>query len=665
MFERLSNSIASRPRLPEKVLSFGPWPDGLVTEVQPEQMSKSQLSEALNIIMIGYGSYRTRDGSTLVCTECSGSPVQAGDIKIGGTWYTIISDTDNKLYYNNSGTATAIATLEGDARFISFMGILIISDGSFLKSWDGTTLKILHDNGTGTSAYQVNKRTDVPTTNKPLGNGTITAVEYTFTTQAWTAGYTIPPTHIYATMYKVGSPTGTVTAKIKRTDDDTEMASKAISTTVADFVVDTDGLEYEAIITSFDVSIELSPNTSYYISLEYTGGNSSNYVNVKAIDTDNPQVSLKPGMPPKSAFAVVSKNKIYSMEGLDGTNPGWLWYCKAGDENDWSTSGSGGYIGAIDSSATSYPISGIAAWDEGVWVFGSPRQPYLGKLTGDIPADYQIIDSKQKVSGDYKSIIVTPDDIVFAHPSGVDFLTSIQEYSQIGVTTQTDNIRKTIQKYFTSAAVAGYDPQWGLYLLKMAGTDDIYVVHTRSKSVRYKGKRSYSFSPCTRWRYNVGANESVTCFGSGDGYMYVGTDAGSLYKMDKTKFKDNSRDITFALKSKYETSVFGEVQATKLSINSFSLTGGGITFKFYRNYYRDSFFNYSFDLPVDSTLLTVDADMLTVEANFLSNPEAFFDRSDINFNYRTLMIGLEDIVVVDEPIYFGLINILTRKLRGL
>ena len=182
MFEKLGNSIAQRPQPKEQVLKFGPWSDGLVTEYQPEQMRLSQLFESLNMVLVGHGIQRTRDGSTLVGSGCSGAVVQVDDIKIGGTWYTIISDTDNKLYYDVSGTATAIATLEGEPRFCGFMGFLIIFDGSYIKKWDGTNLDILYDNGTGsTSPYQLNHRTSTPTTVKKLGDGTITSVELAFT----------------------------------------------------------------------------------------------------------------------------------------------------------------------------------------------------------------------------------------------------------------------------------------------------------------------------------------------------------------------------------------------------------------------------------------------------------------------------------------------------
>ena len=664
MYSALKNTL-SRHRNPKiSDVVFGPWPSGLATAVQPEQMRHGQLYEALNIIQIKNGYYRTRDGTSLVCSGCTGSVVQVDDIKVNGTWYTIISDTDNKLYYDNSGTATAIATLEGEARFFGFMGLLIITDGSYIKAWDGTSVFILYDDGTGsTSPYQVNNRDDTPTTDKPLGDGTVTSVELAFTSQGWDAGYTIPPTHAYATMYKGGSPTGTVTAKLT-TDLGVEMASKAISTNVEDFVTDSNGLEYEAIFTSSDITTEMSPSTSYKIVLEYSGGDASNYVNVKAIDASTPQISLKPGKPPKMAFGLVNKEKIYGIEGINGTNPGWLRYCARGNHLDWSSPYSGGYVGAVDQRATNYPIGGIASWYDDVWIFGTPRQPFFGKLSGSTPSDYMIQNTLQKVSGDYKSTVVTPDDIIFLHPSGVDFLSSVQEYGDIAAVSQTDDIRDQIHSYFSDSAVAGYEPLWGLYLLKMAGTDYTYAIHTRFKTMKYKGRKGYSYSPVTRFKFAF--TDTVTAFGNGDGYLYIGTDAGNVYKMDKNVVKDNSLDVTYSLIAPLMDTVSGEAQARRISMLSFAQSSADFKFKFYRNHSRSSFFELSSTTPVDSSTKTIDVDILTVDADFRTLPDTYFDRYNICFNFRNLMIGIEEVVLgMESPMFFGPINMIYASVRGL
>lgn len=665
MYGALKNTMARRPQPKTDSVLFGPWPSGLVTAVQPEQMKSDQLYEALNIIQIGNGFYRTRDGSSLVCSGCTGEIVQVDDIKVNGTWYTIISDTDNKLYHNDSGTATAIATLEGEAHFFGFMGLLIITDTSYIKAWDGTGIFMLYDDGNGVTApYQVNKRDLTPTTNKPLGNGTITSVELPFTSQVWDAGYTIPITHVYATMYKVGSPTGSVTAKLT-TAGGTVMASKDIITDVENFVTGADGLEYEAIFSASDITTEMSPNTSYKLVLEYSGGDSSSYVMVKAIDSSTPQISVKPSRPPKAAHGIVNKEKMFCIEGVSGTNPGWVHYCARGNHLDWSSENSGGYVGAVDQSATSYPIAGIASWYDDVWIFGTPRQPYLGKLTGDTPNQYIIQKTLQKVSGNQKSIVVTPDDIIFLHPAGVDFVSSIQEYGDVAAVTQTDNIRDQIHSYFSSAAVAGYDPLWGLYCLKMAGTDYTYIIHTRSKTIKTKGKRQYSYSPVTRWKFAFSGG--VTAFGSGDGFMYVGTDDGKVYKMDSSAVNDGTDTVEYALISSFVNTVFGEAQARRLNMTSFAQMGADFSFKFYRNHSRTSFFELnSIISAMDSALRTVDADMLTADANFRTLPDSYFDRYNLCFNFKNLMVGVEDISLGREtPMFFGPINMIYSSVGGL
>lgn len=666
MYNRLKNTLISHRNPPMNTEVFGPWPGGLVTAVYPEQMKRDQLYKALNVIQVRNGFYRTRDGSTLVTTVagCTGEVVCIKDIKVGATWYTIISDDDNKLYKMVSGTATAIATLEGEAQFFAFMGLLIITDGSYIKAWNGTSVYMLYDNGSGTSAYQVNKRDATPTTDKPLGNGTVTSVTYTFSTQAWTAGYTIPPTHIYATMYKVLAPTGTVLAKIKRTSDDAVMASKAISTTVADFTAETTGLEYEAIFTSSDITIELSPSTSYYISLEYSGGDAANYVMVKAIDASNPQVSLKPGRPPKAVFGLVAKGKIFSIEGTDGTNPGYGWYCAAGNHLDWSTANSGGYFGAIDASATNYPVGSIAVWNDEVWFFGTPRQPFMGKLSGATPSAYIISDTMQKVSAHYKSTISTPDDIYFLHPGGVDSISSVQEYGDVKAVTQTEDIKDKIHLYFSSAAVAGYDPNWGIYLLKLDGTDYTYAIHTRAKDVRYIGKKGYSFSPATQFEYAFAGG--VTCYGDGNGYAYIGTDDGNVYKIDKDVVDDDSTAVTYGLITPPLNTIFGEANAKRINMTSFAQYGATFNFKFYRNHSRVSFLTLSSTLPVDYSTLTLDVDILTADADFLTIPTEYFDRYNVNFNFRDLSIGIEDITLgQDRPMFFGPVSIVYTSVRGL
>ena len=386
-------------------------------------------------------------------------------------------------------------------------------------------------------------------------------------------------------------------------------------------------------------------------------------MDVLAVDTDTPVAALKPGIPPKAVFGLVFKDRLMCIEGEDGDNPSYLWYSNAGNHLDWSSSDGGGYAPVIDQSATNYPIGGIAEWNSGLWVFGTPRQPFLGQLSGSSPSAYTIYATMQNVSGHYRSIVVTPDDIVFAHPSGIDMVSSVQESSDIAAKSQTDKIRSIVQQFYSKTAVAGYDPAWGLYLLKMVGTSDVYAVHTRSKAVKYSGQKTEGYSPVTRWRFAW--DDSPTAFGNSDGATLVGTDGGNVYKMDREQVDDNGITVLYAIKTSYITTGFGEFQAYKFGVNVFGKMGGKIRFGFCVNAARTSSVNYDIVLPIDSTVMTASiTNLLTSGSFFIANPGSYYDRSDVNFNFRTIMVSIDDIVLYGKPLYFGDIKVLVKKVGG-
>ena len=669
MFENLSSAIAARPRPKQGIITYGVWPGGLVTDKKAEQLRKDELSECVNFVLVSNGVLRTRDGSTLVCSGCTGEIVQCEDINVQGTWYTIMSDTDNKVYYNDSGTATAIATLEGEAHFCGFMGFLILFDGSYIKAWDGTKVFMLYDNGLGsTTPYQYNNRNLTPdaTYDKHLGDGTTTVVEQAFTSQTWTAGYTIPVTHVYATMYKVGAPTGTVTAKIIRVSDSAVMASKEISTAVDDFVTDTDGLEYEAIFAASDVTTELSPAVDYKLSLEYSGGDASNYVVVKGADASNVITGVKPGKPPKAVFGLVFQDRLHCIEGADGSNPSYRWYCNTGNHLDWSSPNGGGYTPVVDSSGTNYPINAISVWNNELWVFGTDRQPFLGKQTGTTPSSWAIYPILKEVSAHYRSVVSAENNIIFTDKEGIKVLASVQEAIGIAVKNHSSGIAATIRTSYSDNAVAGYDPEWGLYLLKMENNNSVYVVHTKVRAYRYLGQSVVTYHPITKWQFAWETDELPTGFGRGQGFCLIGTNQGRVYKMDNTKINDNLNSLTYKLKTNYPSTKFGENQAYKLSVGLSSRTGGKITLDFYANNSRTPLLTEVKTLLIDDDILTLSlTDILTVNADFLISSDIYFDREDINFNFRSMKIGVSDIKLYGEPLYIDKFTLLYQGVGGL
>ena len=654
----------------------------MLTELQAEQAKGNELPEAKNVVIVGKGILRTRDGSTLVSSVSGSTPSIkfARDVKVGATWYTLMSADDKKLYKDVAGTATAIATLEGESRVCGFMGLLFIFDGSYLKMWDGTTLSLAYDNGTGSTAYQYNNRTGADDGSLALGNATNSRVAQKVTTQAWDATYTIPPTTVFARLSKTGTGgTGAITMTIRLVSTDAVQATKTFLADVT--TLSTTAIEYEASFVAADITNNLALSTAYYVSLEYAGGDGSNYVNVhnttvgsgglayhyaaaawNANATRNLVIGLKPGRPPKASEGLVHDNRLRL---LDPDNLSYVWYCAAGNHLDWSTANGGGYVPAVDDSSTGFPIGAIASFYNALWVFGTPRQPFLGQQTGDEPKDYKINITLQKVSAETKSLIVTPNDILFLHPGGVDDVRTIQEYGDIRAETHTDNVRKTIHSYFSSAAFAGYDPEWGIYLLKLASYDPIIAVHTRLKTVKYQGLRGATFSPVTTWEFNVGASETPTCFGEGNGVMYIGTDGGKLYKMDATKVEDNNRTVTYQFKTNYQTTGFGEFAATKIALATFGRMGGRFNYYFYKNNSRTSFYNLQSTIPWDTTTTPDELTMDVDEMLFLVEPETYYDRENLAFVFRTLQVGVQDIILNGKPLYFGPVTILANAVGGL
>ncbi len=686
MFERLQAN-ATRVRPPRQVtFGYGPWYGGLLTERRAEQAKPSECSELLNFVMTEEGIARTRNGTSLVSSGASGEIKFVRDVKVGSTWYTIYTDSNNVLYYDVSGSATSIATLLGEAHFVGFMGLLLLFDGGNVKFWNGTAIDIAYDNGTGTTTpYQHNNRLGSDDTFLALGNATNTRVANKFTTQTWDTGYTIPPTTFFVWLEKVGNGyTGTdnvaITAYIRRVDTDAEVASKTLSATAG--AIAASATEYDITFTSDDITSELAPATEYYLSVEYDNGDATNYIKVHCSDNDDGAgvslvytggawaadgdkdclMALKPGMTPKLVFGVVHKDRIFGIEGIDGTNPGQIWYCAAGNHLDWSTSNGGGNVKVIDSSATNYPVGGLVSWYQRLWVFGTTRQPFLGELSGDTPSDYVVNDTLQMVSGHYKSIRAIPSDVMFFQKTGVISMKTIQEYGDIRTSTQTDSIRHTIHRYFTESAIGGYDPEWGLYLLKLPDFDKTIVVHTNIKAARRKGVVEQSFSPVSLWDFAFSGEP--TAFGDGNGFALIGTDDGKVYKMDNTVVQDDDNDVTYSLKSHYLLTRFGETAAHKVSSGAFSSVGCTYDINFYRNHERVKHDGVTITVPWDPTIPAEDLTMDYDEMDFLVEAEDFINRDELNFNFRSLMIGIEDISLNGRPVYFGPIMISADSIGG-
>jgi len=205
-----------RPR-PQGTFTFNKWPYGLNTSVPSFQILSKELAECLNFKINKGGQQETREP---IIVYSNSAATGGGAVKtfavcpIGATTYKLLVDANYKLdYLDGSLDPANIGTLEGDTVILAFNGVAILLDGSYIKYCDDVaSIKIAYDDGTGTRGYQFNNLTGDEDSTIALGNGTNVRIATKFTSQAWDAGYTIPPTTVTAKLTKTLS---TVTEGIR------------------------------------------------------------------------------------------------------------------------------------------------------------------------------------------------------------------------------------------------------------------------------------------------------------------------------------------------------------------------------------------------------------------------------------------------------------------
>ena len=556
---------------------------------------------------------------------------------------------------------------------------------SYTTYWEQTWINAAYDNGTGlVTNYQFSYRTEINKGSLALGNGTIERVSQRFTSKTWTENMPIPPTVFYAMLSKTGNGYVTndpVYFRLRKVSDNSIVASKTIVSSASELPDDPE--EYSVVLEDSDITTKMETGTEYLAGVEFASGDASNYVNVHYTNNDggtgklNTYASgswtsdtakdlrgaLKPGPAPKLKFAMVAGGKLMGIEGSDGANPSYLWYCDSGNIFDWSSPDGGGYVQAMDKHAKTFPIGAVASFYKEVYLFGTKSQPFFGRLVGASPVTWQVDATLQKVSGYYNSVIVTPDDIYFRHKGGVDAITTVQTYGDLAAVSQTDAISNILVSNFSTDDIAGYEPTLGLYLLKPDGHTYTYAVHTRLKSVRQQGLAQVPFSPATRWKFAFAGAPS--CFGEGDGYLMIGTDDGKLYKIDDDLVQDADIDLTYKLHSYYPTTGFGELQTYKVNQVLSGKFGGSFDVNFHINHSREVFDTVSFALPWDTDSEPSDMTMEVDEALFLIDPATtYYDREYINFNFRALMVSLDNLVLNGSHIYFGPLNVQCFQIGG-
>ena len=476
---------------------------GLNTSLPANLIRTTELAAAVNFALVEGGSLEARASlyshiSTTVTT--TPSPKCHVQIPISGTNRELMVYGNNELYWNNSGTPTHLGTLEGEPKIFPYKGVALICDGSYLKFLNGVTssnLNMAYDSGTGTRGFQFDKRALTSDVTMNVGDGTTTRIAYKFTSTAWTAGWTIPPTTVHAKLSKTGSPTGNLVMAVRLAADSSVMATK---TMLAVNTLTSTETSYTGTFLSTDVTTELSTATDYYCSLEYDNGNATNYVTVHcnnigtggkaygyaaaawtAATSTEPLMALRPGVPPKATDGRVKDTRVFLIG--DPDRKGGAAVSNTNTYLDFSTANQGGFIGATDNDNNTYEVGAIEILYSNLYFYGTKELPYISQLTGSTPADYAIPVTFQRIGTTRKCIASVINDIWSVSKDGVDNLKGVEQYGDLRNFSNSDPIGDRIRDYFDETTdFIEYFPQYGQLFLVMASYHRVLVCHVKIPS---------------------------------------------------------------------------------------------------------------------------------------------------------------------------------------
>lgn len=635
-------------------------PRGMNTIVPARALNPSELVQATNWRYNDVGQLETRPGVSKQTSAACGAAIKTiAKVPIGLNTYYLIVDSDNKLYAVNSGSSapptlnpgSSIATLDGAARIIPFNSFAVILDGGYIKTYDGTTLRIAYDDGDGAEAFQYNNTCGTSSTSatvyQKLYTGSKTRAANQITTPD-TGSYTMPVTTIKVWLSKSGSPTGTIYAKVW--NDSTGAVVDTSTTTVdVDSELTTSGRE---VTLDFAGSVYLSSNTAYKfgVQLDSTSSDASNYVVVHAsstgssgktyyydgswtnVATSNLLLGVKPNVPPKASFGDVKESRLFTSGGL---YPGYIYYSNINSVFDWSSTDGGGYVSAIDDDANSFPVGGIRAHYGDLFILGKSSQPYLAKLTGSSPSTYAVPPLFQQTYADHKSLLSIVNDVWFATTDGVYNMSGVTSYGDIRAANIGGQIADKLQSYWDTDSFAGFNPIDGQVLIKLTGYDNVLVGHTRLPIQDRTGKTTF---PWTEYDFsNTDTSFTPTAFASFDGEFWIGGSNGHLYKIDSSQVEDDATLPAYSLKSGIVESPFGTMEVRDYYISCYSGATASGKISFYVNGSSKELFDTTFyhrSYPMQEWL-KFNAESLQVQIDQLKISETL-SLQGITFNVRKL-----------------------------
>ena len=602
------NNSQRKQRLQELVTSD--FSLGLNRSVDSKALLPGELAECLNFIFTPDGKLMSRPGlRRFSLTQMEGSVVSImpyikgtasslfdlarfdettfESTDLAWTQSFLAVDSEKNLYdVSADGTVTLIGNLSeasGEIRLVPFSDYVIVCDGSYLKHYDGSSLRLCYDDGDLGSMYS--SLTLTSSGSRSLYSGGTTMAGSKFTTPEWPAGFTLPLTSVSFMLSKTGSPTGSVTARLY---DSTLSRLLSTSSSVSAETLSTSATAVEFTFTS---SYDIDPDTDYVVVVHYAGGSSSATVNVHYNTSANlggeyyytgsswtgPSSSIhtlmliKPGLPPTATMGIAWGSRLWI---VSSETPGWVRYSNVNTPFDWSTADGGGYVGIVDDGASSYPVGALITVYGNLFVLGTEAAPYLVRLTGTSPEDFTQEPMMQQISCAPSHYVVTPNDAWILNGDGVFSLHGVTEYGDVRTANIGYPVMPAIDDYYSPEAFTGYDPWTGCVLIKFPGYDRVLVGHPRCArqvggTVRY---------PWTEFLFNV----TPTSFGLAGDRLCVGASDGYVYIMD-TDYLDGTSQPTYAILSGITEMRFTDVVVSRYQAHFAGTAPATCTLSLYRN----------------------------------------------------------------------------------
>ena len=643
----------------EELVTFQGFRLGENTSVPAFQLKLEELAECVDLKFNPGGQLETRAPVIAYTTTEIGAIQDIKSCSLNGTQYELCTDATKLYYLLTSGanvTPTEIATLGTTANITPYNDVALLCDGSYLKYAESiTSVKIAYDAGTGGTFFDNYTGVD---------NGVVSVsaagVGCRFTTPAWDAGYTIPPTKVW---FKVVSTTAVLTASIVRVSDSVVMATETyladdISTSSAGFYA----------LTFNTVTHELAPSTAYYcllkgsgVDLSYTTNTASTGTMITAgvtLDTaKDPIMRVHPGLPPKADWAVVSGTRVWVH---NPDEPGSLYF---GNHThlDFSTADGGGWVGVIDEDRNSFKIGAAADLYGELYVYGTEEQPYLCKLKGSTPSAFSLPLLFQRAWSTSSTLINTNNDLWSGSREGVDPLTGVEMYGDLRTYSASDAIKDRFENWVSDTAFSGYNAKDGQYWLYMPEYDYVSICHTKQSVTDENNQIRY---PWTRYKLPI----TPSCFKQVGNQFLIGSTNGYIYVLDSSKYKDlDTTQIAPYFKTAYVELPFKSVDLIDTQILISCKTGSIFTVSYYKNNLRGTTtLDKDIVLSMSDTLMLADVEDMILEdmEDITLIPGTAPLYYEININCYSFQLKMSDMRIANKAVFINGFILKYRKLEA-